>query len=156
MASALSVDDQPVSTGWPPPMTLRLFGTTRAIDRQVALKNGCWSTAHWIFPALIASTSSALCRVPIWPCCRSRLAAAASDGCSQGDDVVDRRVLLQFRGDVDARRHVGAVDVEVLDGAAKAGFHTGATGFEGDVSLVLDDADDLACPFGGQSLVVGS
>ena len=90
------------------------------------------------------------------PAVAGGLHGGQGDRCAERDDVVDRRVLLQLGGDGRLhRRHVGAVDVEVLDRAAEPGLHPGATGFECDVALVLDDADDLLRPFGGQPLARG-
>ena len=108
----------------------------------------------------MASTSSALVsKVAIralLPAVVGRLHRGQGDGRAEGHDVVDGRILLQFGGDGGLhRRHVGTVDVEVLHRAAEAGLDSGATGFECDVALVLDDADDLLRPVGRQSLARG-
>ena len=79
------------------------------------------------------------------------------DGRTQRHDGVDARILLQFGSDGGFhRRHVRTVDVEVLHlTAAKAGSDTGAAGFECDVPLVLNDADDFLGTVRSQSLAGG-
>src|SRR6478735_1300978 len=81
-----------------------------------------------------------------------RLEGVEGDRCTEGDDVVDRRVGgelgLQGRDD---RGVVGAVDLDVL-GAGRLALHTGTAGLEGHRAGGLDDAERVLRAVGHDAL----